>query len=450
MKSKSPFAMKSPLLAYKSDQRGNYANPEYVPRIDVGAIVGAHAAKTADDVFSSISQADKAKQKAATDKASSGSNVNNQTVNIYPSGSGSGGESRKSSIDIPEIGDTDITPDPYVHKFKSSPKTGYDKNEKRTVPGEKTLFSSFKDGGEEARLWIANNTEKHKRMLEDKSKNQQRTNTFDANDQIISSTEWQDIKGDTTAMNMKGSPVKHNAGAAGSIGNAGIFGGGIAGISQRISNQAQQRAAKGQQSGSGFFGAIVQAAKSQGGSVVGSIGQQMGNEAQQGAPDAGGSTGADPFLPPPNQVAETGSYGGGGDRDVLEMNSNIINNQSIGRNTDITSQLFGSGQRASMLAMKGTPLHTEGHGGAKGHTHAEPGDNLDQTVAENMDVFDIENYNPIQKFKGRQIVVNPQSKDTIFSQGKDFVIPEQMKGIKRSSEGTPKYKPVYINRNKKQ
>ena len=124
MKSKSPFAMKSPLLAYKSDQRGNYADPEYVPRIDVLAAVGAHAAKTADDVFSSISQADKAKQKAATDKASGGSNVNNQTVHVY----GGGGESRKSSIDIPEIGDTDITRDPYVHKFKSSPKTGYDKN----------------------------------------------------------------------------------------------------------------------------------------------------------------------------------------------------------------------------------------------------------------------------------------------------------------------------------
>ncbi len=63
-----------------------------------------------------------------------------------------------------------------------------------------------------------------------------------------------------------------------------------------------------------------------------------------------------------------------------------------------------------------------------------------------MDVFDIENYNPIQKFKGRQIVVNPQSKDTIFSQGKDFVIPKQMEGITRSSEGTPKYKPVFINK----
>ena len=40
----------------------------------------------------------------------------------------------------------------------------------------------------------------------------------------------------------------------------------------------------------------------------GSIGQQMGNQAQQRAADAGGSTGVDPFLPPPNQVAETGSW----------------------------------------------------------------------------------------------------------------------------------------------
>ena len=249
-------------------------------------------------------------------------------------------------------------------------------------------------------------------------------------------------------ITLKGSPVKHNTGAAGTVGNADPLAGGIAGIGQRISNQAQQRAAKSQQSGSGIFGTIAQAA-SQGGSVVGSIGQQMGNQAQQRAADAGGSTGVDPFLPPPNQVAETGSYGGGGDR-ILEMDSNPVGNQSIGRNTDITSQLFGSGQRASMLAMKGTPLHTEGHGGAKGHTHAEPGDYLDQTVAENMGVNDIEDYKPIQKFKGGQIVVNSKKKDTIFSQGIDFEIPKQMEGIKRSSEGTPPYEPVYINRNKKQ
>jgi len=132
------------------------------------------------------------------------------------------------------------------------------------------------------------------------------------------------------------------------------------------------------------------------------------------------------------------------------MDSNPVGNQSIGRDTDVASQLFGSGQRASMLAMKGTPLHTEGHGGGKGHTHAKPNDYLDQTVAENMGVNDIEDYNPIQKFKGGQIVVNSQNKDTIFSKGSTFVNPKQMDNIKRSSEGTPPYKPVYINRNKKQ
>jgi hypothetical protein len=168
-------------------------------------------------------------------------------------------------------------------------------------------------------------------------------------------------------ITLKGSPVKHNAGAVGSIGSAGIFGGGVSGIAQRIDRlKSQQGTAKSQQSGSGFFGTIAQAAKSQGGSVVGSIGQQMGNQAQQGAPDAGGSTGVDPFLPPPNQVAETGSYGGGGDR-ILEMDSNPVGNQSIGRNTDVASQLFGSGQRASMLAMKGTTLHHDSE--KQAHTH---------------------------------------------------------------------------------
>jgi hypothetical protein len=51
------------------------------------------------------------------------------------------------------------------------------------------------------------------------------------------------------------------------------------------------------------------------------------------------------------------------------MDSNPVGNQSIGRNTDITSQLFGSGQRASMLAMKGTPLHDAGHGEKQAHSH---------------------------------------------------------------------------------
>ena len=88
MKSKSPFAIKSPLLAYKSDMTGNYANPEYVPRVNVGAAVGAHAAKTAADVFTTVNEADKGKRKAAADKASGGSNDNRQTVNVHYGGSG--------------------------------------------------------------------------------------------------------------------------------------------------------------------------------------------------------------------------------------------------------------------------------------------------------------------------------------------------------------------------
>ena len=245
---------------------------------------------------------------------------------------------------------------------------------------------------------------------------------------------------------MKGSPVKHNAGAAGAIGSdfsqaknqyADIFGKSATTVGQN------------KQSGVGALQSFITRAKNQGGSMVGSISQQIGNQAQQRAADAGGSTGVDPFLPPPNQVAETGSYSGGGDR-ILEMDSNPVGNQSIGRDTDVASQLFGSGQRASMLAMKGTPLHTEGHGGAEGHTHAKPGDHLDQTVAENKGVNDIENYKPIQKFKGKQIVVNPSTNDSIFSTNRTFVIPKQMEGITRSPEGTPSPKPVYINRNKKQ
>ena len=148
---------------------------------------------------------------------------------------------------------------------------------------------------------------------------------------------------------MKGSPVKHNAGAAGAIGSdfsqaknqyADIFGKSATTVGQN------------KQSGVGALQSFITRAKNQGGSMVGSVGQQIGNQAQQIAADAGGSTGVDPFLPPPNQVAETGSYGGGGDR-ILEMDSNPVGNQSIGRDTNLASQLFGSGQRASMLAMKG-------------------------------------------------------------------------------------------------
>ena len=149
-------------------------------------------------------------------------------------------------------------------------------------------------------------------------------------------------------LKMNDSPVKHDAGAVGSI----AAGGGqnnpsksmVALLGQNNANKVQQQmtAAKSKSFsfGGSVFGTRAQAA-SQGGSGVGSINREGILAA---------NTSVDASLPPPNQVAETGSYGGGGDRDMLEMDSNVVNNQSIGRDTDIASQLFGSGQRASMLA----------------------------------------------------------------------------------------------------
>jgi hypothetical protein len=387
MKSKSPFAMKSPLLAYKSDQRGNYADPEHVPRIDVGAVVGAHAAKTADDVFSSISQADKAKQKAATDKASGGSNVNNQTVNVSVSGSGSGG--KKEYKFGHDFGKTKITPGPprFPGGKGSSSGEGYSEDRYRELKktGESTRGSSGTFANNDQRKYYEGRIAKHMESGMNKDQaiqtyrknhnigkeipgetttiNQTARDLFNKDGKLIQEGKWidQDIN-EATAMNMKGSPVKHNAETA------------LADAKQNNpfarmlkSNNVQQRLDAAKSQPRNFAGVIAQAISDQGGSAAGSIGQQIGNQAQQRAADAGGSTGVDPFLPPPNQVAETGSYGGGGDRDVLEMNSNIINNQSIGRNTDITSQLFGSGQRASMLAMKGTPLHHDSE--KQAHTH---------------------------------------------------------------------------------
>jgi hypothetical protein len=264
-------------------------------------------------------------------------------------------------------------------------------------------------------------------MLKDKSKNQQRTNTYDPNDQIVSSTEWQDMKGDTTAMNMKGSPVKHNTGAAG----AGE-------LAARQNNP---------------FARMLKSNNVQQGSAAGSIGQQIGNQAQQGAADAGGSTGVDSFLPPPNQVAETGSYGSGGDRDMLEMNGNQINNQSIGRNTDITSQLFGSGQRASMLAMKGTPLHDKGHANDyEGHTHRKKGgsykegDYMDETDMETsfpklhtQDVGEIKRDKKSQFMVSKNEDYNPTKIDTIRpSKGKEFKM--GWGDAERNISTNPKYK----------
>ena len=324
MKSKSPFAMKSPLLAYKSDMRGNYANPKYVKEELVGVKIGEALTKAGTDIFSGLTT--KPKSENGDGGGSGGDVINN--IHVNGSNGGSGSNVHKGS-------DTDIT---------TTTKNILGSNQGNTGNSYAKSYSGLsKDEGGNAKAtgdFKGGNLTDWTNYVKDY--NSKKNSTTETTRNEIKTTWTMNDKGEKILdgpVTMKGSPVKHNAGAVGSIGNADPSAGGWAGI--------------------------VQAA-SQGGSVVGSIGQQMGNQAQQRAADAGGSTGVDPFLPPPNQVAETGSYGGNGDR-MLEMDSNPVGNQSIGRNTNLASQLFGSGQRASMLAMKGTPLHHDSE--KQAHTH---------------------------------------------------------------------------------
>ena len=157
----------------------------------------------------------------------------------------------------------------------------------------------------------------------------------------------ENFPGFNSSFRMTGSPVKHNESAVGSMVGAQPQG------QSAISRAGSMLGGKSTDSaqGGGIFGAATQAA----GQLMDKYGLR-GKEATQES------------LPPPNQVAESGSYAGTGER-MLEMDSNPVGNQSIGRNTDVASQLFGSGQRASMLAMKGTPLQNAGHGEKQAHSH---------------------------------------------------------------------------------
>lgn len=351
MKLKSPFNLFS-LSAPTADLRGNYANPQ----------IG--------------------KYKPTTFKHPKLSDI----------------KSKKGSIDIPEIGNTDITPDPYIHQFKSSPNKGYDKNETRTVPGEKTLFSSFEDGGTEAKKWIKNNPVKHQQMLDAKRQKQQRTNTFNTNDEIVSSTEWMDIIKSGTGSNkavgqMKGSPNKLIGDTMDPYGQ--INPGAVP------PNQAQND-----------LGAQP---------IIGAQGSQPSprsiDMAAIGNPYA--TPGAD-FSPQSRMKAES-MYG-------------------------------SSGQRQGLMNL-GTPLHNKGHeDDYEGHTHRvkggsyKKGDYMDETDMETsypklhtQDVGEIKRDKKSQFMVSKNEDYNPTKIDTIRpSKGKEFKM--SWGDAERNISTNPKYK----------
>jgi len=365
----SPFKLFS-LSAREADQRGNYANPE----------LGRYKATTFDHPDLSGIENKKAKP-TPEDMGYDGTkpSIKPKGLNIEPS--------KIKPVNIP----TSILKEQKIIKTKGTPRVteeqAWNRRNKVIYPeGSRDQFNKDMRGSS----LYGTSGSKGKSILKERTiatigrtnvtGNWKESNVSDSEDNKIA------YNGSSVSQ-MKGSPVKHNAGAAGAIGSdfsqaknqyADIFGKSATTVGQN------------KQSGVGALQSFITRAKNQGGSMVGSISQQIGNQAQQRAADAGGSTGVDPFLPPPNQVAETGSYGGGGDR-ILEMDSNPVGNQSIGRNTDVTSQLFGSGQRASMLAMKGTPLahktaakHPEPHRKTKTFGgKLKPGDPY--IVADNVD-----------------------------------------------------------------
>lgn len=107
MKSKSPFAMKSPLLAYKSDMRGNYANPKYVKEELVGVKIGEALTKAGTDIFSGLTT--KPKSESGDGGGSGGDVINNIHVNGSNGGSGSNVHNEGSGSNVHKGSDTDIT-----------------------------------------------------------------------------------------------------------------------------------------------------------------------------------------------------------------------------------------------------------------------------------------------------------------------------------------------------
>ena len=328
----SPFKKKSPLNAYKYSLTSEYANPKRV----IQPIVEADAAKAIGDaskkvlgVYSKI-EADKL-AKTASDEAG---DLKHQRAMEVKWGKGNTGPAVKPASHEENMSNLGL---------KSYKNTQVEDFMNRDFGGNKDS-NSLVDIGRDGRT--SNSSQ---------GSNKNRPQTFKGGIETGENVGYipyhrteKGSNGERRSMAMmKGSPVKHNTGAAGAGELAASQNNPFAQMLK--SNNVQQKLEAAKSQPRNFAGVIAQAISDQGGSAAGSIGQQIGNQAQQGAADAGESTGVDPFLPPPNQVAETGSYGGGGDR-ILEMDSNPVGNQSIGRNTDVASQLFGSGQRASMLA----------------------------------------------------------------------------------------------------
>jgi hypothetical protein len=298
---------KSPFSAYKYNMTGAYANPETVIQPILGAEVAKSVIGAAEKLGSQLITKESAKQAKSEKSFSDLAKSSQEELNKIKS-SKVGGESMFG---------TDFS-------SKGMVNSGNQIGENSLVKNKENPFTAFQMKGSP----VNHNDQQEVSDLQEFKNIMKQPGGLAAN-----ATKF--FKSRNAAKSAVGSIAgPQPQSSAISIAGLSLSGGSATPIGQKPTGSTP--------SGAGLFGAAAQAVSADAAS------QEL--------------------LPPPNQVAESGSYAGTGDR-MLEMDSNPVGNQSIGRDTDIASRLFGSGQRASMLAMKGTPLYDKGHGAKQAHTH---------------------------------------------------------------------------------
>ncbi len=407
MKSRSPFKAKIDIF---QGSTSTYRHPSTVIQPIVGAQVGAQIAKTASEVTVKAIEAKSEKPKKQFD------------FKVGP---------KPEALTLPD----------YKGDLRS-----FGGKEYRSGEANRTFLSDLSPKKrQEAEEWIDKNPKKHKELLaknKASNTNQYRTYSLDEEGKKTNFSDWRN-----SPNTMNGSPVKHDPGAS----SKGFFARTKESFAAAAGNTIKSQANPTR----GFMSDIkarVNAIKSQGPARGGVSAEDFASGNYAKPADVIDATSADTFAPPPpNQVAETGSYSGGRDR-ILEMDSNPVINQSIGRDTNVASQLFGSGQRASMLAMKG-PLYDKGHpDDYDGHTHRKKGASYKE--GDYMDETDMETSYPklhtqdvgvIKRDKKSQFMVsknedyNPTKIDTIRPlKGKEFKM--GWGDAERNISTNPKYK----------
>ena len=205
MKSKSPFAMKSPLLAYKSDMRGNYANPKYVKEEIVGVKIGEALTKAGTDIFSGLT-ATKPESESGDGGGSGKMNftINNSNVNGSNGGSGSNTDKPKPNTDKPKPNtDTDLNRRTEVLEEQGS--EGFSGKSAKDLLGRNltTKESAWKDA-EIKRLGGVQQYRDQYKIGKEKDKFHTETTNKYENEKLISSV----VKDLLNPISMKGSPNK--------------------------------------------------------------------------------------------------------------------------------------------------------------------------------------------------------------------------------------------------